>query len=158
MKKLFLLLLLCSAQAFAQDKPIRFYVGFAPGGSTDIISRFLGTRLSERLKQTVVVEQKVGATGLIANDAVSKSAPDGATMVLLTGGHPGTAAVMKSLPYDPVNGFGMVSVVIEYPMVIAVAPESPIKSFPDLIGRAKAEPGKVSFSSAGPGSLHHLLG
>jgi tripartite-type tricarboxylate transporter receptor subunit TctC len=153
-----LLLAVSSGIALAQDKPIRFYVGFAPGGSTDIISRFLGTRLSERLKQTVVVEQKVGATGLIANDAVSKSAPDGTTMVLLTGGHPGTAAVMKSLPYDPVSGFGMVSVVIEYPMVIAVAPESPIKSLPDLIARARAEPGKVTFSTAGIGSLHHLLG
>jgi tripartite-type tricarboxylate transporter receptor subunit TctC len=153
----FALLLYCGL-AFPQDKPIRFYVGFAAGGSTDIISRFLGQRLSERLKQPVVVEQKVGATGLIANDAVSKSAPDGLTMVLLTGGHPGTAAVMKSLPYDPVNGFGMVTVVIEYPMVISVAPDSPIKSFPDLIARAKAKPGGVSFSSAGPGSLHHLLG
>lgn len=140
------------------DKPLRFYVGFPPGGSTDIISRFLGQRLQERLKQPVVVEQKVGATGVIANDAVSKSTPDGTTMVLLTGGHPGTAAVMKSLPYDPVSGFGMVTVVIEYPMVISVQPDSPIKSFPDLIARAKANPGKVSFSSAGPGSLHHLLG
>jgi tripartite-type tricarboxylate transporter receptor subunit TctC len=153
-----LLLLVFAVQAANAQQPIRFYVGFAPGGSTDIISRLLGQKLSDRLKQPVVVEQKVGATGLIANDAVSKSAPDGMTMVLLTGGHPGTAAVMKSLPYDPVNGFGMVSVVIEYPMVISVAPESPIKSFPDLIARAKAEPGKVSFSSAGPGSLHHLLG
>jgi len=144
--------------ASAQDRPIRFYVGFPPGGSTDIISRFLGQKLSERLKQPVVVEQKVGATGLIANDAVAKSAPDGATMVLLTGGHPGTAAVMKKLPYDPVRDFGMVTVVIEYPMVISVAPESPLKSFPDLIARARAEPGRVSFSSAGPGSLHHLLG
>jgi tripartite-type tricarboxylate transporter receptor subunit TctC len=79
-------------------------------------------------------------------------------MVLLTGGRPGTAAVMKKLPYDPVKDFGMVSVVIEYPMVISVAPESPIRSFPDLIARAKAAPGQVSFSSAGPGSLHHLLG
>ena len=158
MRSLFLLLALYSGFVFSQDKPIRFYVGFAAGGSTDIISRFLGQRLSERLKQPVVVEQKVGATGLIANDAVSKSAPDGLTMVLLTGGHPGTAAVMKSLPYDPVNGFGMVTVVIEYPMVISVAPDSPIKSFPDLIARAKAKPGAVSFSSAGPGSLHHLLG
>ena len=140
------------------SRPLRFYVGFAPGGSTDIISRLLGQKLSERLKQPVVVEQKVGATGLIANDAVAKSAPDGATMVLLTGGHPGTAAVMKSLPYDPVKDFGMVSVVIEYPMVVAVTPDSPIQSLPDLIARAKAAPGRVSFSSAGPGSLHHLLG
>jgi tripartite-type tricarboxylate transporter receptor subunit TctC len=159
MKKLLaLFLVLYCGLSFSQEKAIRFYVGFAPGGSTDIISRFLGQKLAERLKQTVVVEQKVGATGLIANDAVSKSAPDGATMVLLTGGHPGTAAVMKSLPYDPVSGFGMVSVVIEYPMVISVAPDSPMKSLPDLIARAKAEPGKVTYSTAGIGSLHHLLG
>ena len=151
-------LLLLAAQPASAQQTIRFYVGFPPGGSTDIISRLLGQKLSERLKQPVVVEQKVGATGLIANDAVAKSAPDGATMVLLTGGHPGTAAVMKSLPYDPVKDFGMVSVVIEYPMVIAVTPDSPIKSLPDLIARARAAPGRVSFSSAGPGSLHHLLG
>jgi tripartite-type tricarboxylate transporter receptor subunit TctC len=105
-----------------------------------------------------VVEQKVGGTGLIANDAVAKAPPDGLTMVLLTGGHPGTAAVMRKLPYDPVKDFGMVSVVIDYPMTISVAPDSPIKSFPDLIARAKAEPGRYSYSSAGPGSLHHLLG
>jgi tripartite-type tricarboxylate transporter receptor subunit TctC len=140
------------------DKPMRFYVGFPPGGSTDLVSRYLGQKLSERLRQPVIVEQKTGATGLLANDAVSKSPPDGHTMVLLTGGHPGTAAVMKSLPYDPVKGFGMVSVVIEYPMTISVAPDSPIKSFPDLIARAKAAPGRISYSSAGPGSLHHLLG
>ena len=140
------------------EKPLRFYVGFPPGGSTDLVSRYLGLTLSERLKQPVVVEQKVGGTGLIANDAVAKAPPDGYTMVLLTGGHPGTAAVMKKLPYDPVKDFGMVSVVIEYPMTISVAPDSPIKSFPDLIARAKAEPGRISFSSAGPGSLHHLLG
>ena len=151
-------ILLLGNAAWAQDKPVRFYVGFPPGGSTDIISRLLGQKLTERLKVPVVVEQKVGATGLIANDAVSKSAPDGSTWVLLTGGHPGTAAIMKQLPYDPVDGFGMISVVIEYPMTISVAPDSPIKSFPDLLARAKAKPNGVSFSSAGPGSLHHLLG
>jgi tripartite-type tricarboxylate transporter receptor subunit TctC len=133
-------------------------VGFAAGGSTDLISRLLGQKLAERLKQPVIVEQKVGGTGLIANDAVAKAPPDGYTMVLLTGGHPGTAAVMKKLPYDPVKDFGMVSVVIEYPMVISVAPDSSIKSFADLVARAKSEPGRISFSSAGPGSLHHLLG
>jgi tripartite-type tricarboxylate transporter receptor subunit TctC len=155
------LLVALALPAWAQnypDRPLRFYVGFPPGGSTDLVSRYLGHKLSERLKQPVVVEQKTGATGLLANDAVAKAPPDGLTMVLLTGGHPGTAAVMKSLPYDPVKGFGMVSVVIEYPMTISVAPESQIKSFADLIARAKAEPGRISYSSAGPGSLHHLLG
>src|SRR6266849_9542437 len=158
---IFLTLLFDVGLAHAQgypEKPIRFYVGFPPGGSTDLVSRYLGQKLSERLKRPVVVEQKVGGTGLIANDAVAKAAPDGTTMVLLTGGHPGTAAVMKKLPYDPVNGFGMVSTVIEYPMVISVAPDSRFRTLQDLIARAKAEPGRISYSSAGPGSLHHLLG
>src|SRR5947207_7565071 len=156
-----LLALVVAAPARAQNFPcpaIRFYVGFPPGGSTDLVSRYLGQKLSERLKQPVIVEQKTGATGLLANDAVAKAPPDGYTMVLLTGGHPGTAAVMKSLPYHPVKDFGTVSVDIEYRMTISVAPQSPIKSFPDLIARAKAQPGRISYSSAGPGSLHHLLG
>lgn len=154
----FLLVALTACAQSYPDRPIRFYVGFPPGGSTDLVSRYLGDKLSQRLKQPVAVEQKTGATGLLANDAVAKAPPDGHTMVLLTGGHPGTAAVMKSLPYDPVKDFGMVSVVIEYPMTISVAPNSPIQSFPDLLARAKAAPGRISFSSAGPGSLHHLLG
>ncbi len=155
------LLLLTCACVHAQDypaKPIRFLVGFAAGGSTDIISRLLAQKFSERLGQQVVVEQKTGATGLIANDFVAKAPPDGLSMVLLTGGHPASVAIIKNLPYDPVRDFGMVSTVTAYPMVISVAQDSPIKSFPDLIGRAKAAPGTLSFSSAGVGSLHHLLG
>ncbi len=158
---IFLFLCFFFGAAHAQsypEKPIRFYVGFPPGGSTDLVSRYLGHKLSERLKLPVVVEQKVGGTGLIANDAVAKAAPDGTAMVLLTGGHPGTAAVMKKLPYDPVNDFGMVGTVIEYPMVVSVAPDSRFRTLQDLIARAKAEPGRISYSSAGPGSLHHLLG
>jgi tripartite-type tricarboxylate transporter receptor subunit TctC len=146
-----------TAQAYP-SRPIRFVVGFPPGGSPDIIGRILGQKLSERLGKPVIVEQKVGGTGLIANEFVAKSAPDGYNMVLLTGGHPGTAAVMKKLPYDPVRDFGMVSTVIAYPMVLSVAQDSPIKSLPDLLARAKAQPGRISFSSVGMGSLHHLLG
>ena len=142
---------MCLGSQSYPDRPIRFYVGFPPGGSTDLVSRYLGDKLSRAAEAAGGVEQKTGATGLLANDAVAKAPPDGHTMVLLTGGHPGTAAVMKSLPYDPVKDFGMVSVVIEYPMTISVAPDSPIQSFPDLLARAKAEPGKISFSSAGAG-------
>lgn len=147
-----------SAQSAWPDKPLRFYVGFPPGGSPDIVARLIGQKLSDRLKQSVIVEQKVGGVGLVANDAIAKAPPDGYTLGLLTGGHPGTAAVMKKLPYDPVNDFGMVTMVVDYPMVIAVVPDSPIKSLPDLIARAKAQPGKLSYSTTGPGSLHHLLG
>ncbi|WP_137918639.1 tripartite tricarboxylate transporter substrate binding protein [Hydrogenophaga sp. 2FB] len=153
--------LLVSLPAAAQDypsKPIKFLVGFTPGGSADLISRFVAHKMSERLGQPIVVEQRLGATGIIAQDAVAKGAPDGYTMVLLTGGHPTSAAMKKKLPYHPVNDFGMVSTIIEYPMAIGVRPDSPIKSFADLLARAKAEPGKLSMSSAGTGSLHHLLG
>src|SRR5258708_30638648 len=85
------ILLLVALPAWAQtypDRPIRFYVGFPPGGSTDLVSRYLGHKLSERLKQPVVGEQKTGATGLLANDTVAKAPPDGLTMVLLTGAPP----------------------------------------------------------------------
>ncbi len=144
----------------AQDypaRPVRFFVGFPPGGSTDIVSRLLAHKLQERLGQPFVVEQKVGATGRIANEFVAKSPPDGYNMVLLTGGHPVSAAIMK-LPYDPVKDFGMVSTITAYPMVISVAPGSPVKSLDDLIARAKADPGKMTYSSNGVGSAHHLLG
>jgi tripartite-type tricarboxylate transporter receptor subunit TctC len=146
------------ANDYPGSKPIRFLVGFAAGGSTDIISRLLAQKFTERMGASVVVEQKPGATGVIANDVVAKAPPDGLTMVLLTGGHPASAAIMKSLPYDPVKDFGMVSTVTAYPMVISVAPDSPIKSLADLIARAKAAPGTLSYSSAGVGSLHHLFG
>src|SRR5258708_32886528 len=88
------------------ERPIRFYVGFPPGGSTDLVSRYLGHKLSERLKQPVVVEQKTGATGLLANDTVAKAPPDGLTMVLLTGGHPRTGAEVESPPFRPWKALG----------------------------------------------------
>ncbi|MES2512237.1 MAG: tripartite tricarboxylate transporter substrate binding protein [Pseudomonadota bacterium] len=153
--------LLAAMPAAAQDypnKPVRFIVGFTPGGSADIISRFMAQKLGDRLGQPLVVEQRLGAGGIIAQGMVAKAPPDGYTMVLLTGGHPTSAAMKKSLPYHPVNDFGMISTIIEYPMAIGVKPDSPVKSFPDLLARAKAEQGKLSMSSAGVGTLHHLMG
>ena len=149
------------AQNTASDfpnRPMRFVVGFAAGSSTDIVSRMLAQRMSERFGQPFVVEQKVGFGGAFANDFVAKSAPDGLNMVLLTGGHPSSAAVIKKLPYDPVKDFGMVSTIVTYPMVISVVKDSSIKSLTEMIALAKAKPGQVSFSSSGAGSLHHLLG
>lgn len=149
--------LAASAQTYP-SRPIRFMIGFAPGSSTDIVTRLLADKLAERLGQPVIAEQKAGASGLLANDAVAKAAPDGHTLTLLTGGHPVAAVLMKQLPYDPVTGFAMVSTVTTYPMVISVAQNSPIAGFADLLARARAAPGKITYSSAGPGSLHHLLG
>ena len=140
------------------SKPIHFIVGFGAGSSTDIVSRILAQRLFERLGQPVLVEQKVGSGGLIGNDYVSKSPPDGLNMVLLTGGHPASVAILNKLPYDPVKDFGMVSTIVTYPMVVSVSKDSTIKTFGELIAKAKANPDQTSFSSIGTGSLHHLLG
>lgn len=155
-----MLLAIASLGAPAQSypaRPIRFLVGGPPGSGADLVSRALAPKLSERLGQPVVVEQKVGAGGIIANETLAKSPPDGHTMALLTGAHPTAAAMNRSLPYDPVRDFGMVGTVAAYPLVLTVAPTSSIQSFPDLLARAKAAPGKLSFAMS-PGSLVHLAG
>ena len=152
--------LAASGEAVSQTypvRPVRFLVGSPPGSGSDLVSRLLGQKLAERFGQPVVVEQKPGGAGLLANDALVKSAPDGHTMVLLSGAHPAAAVLNRALPYDPVRDFGMVGTVVAYPLVIAVAPGSPIRSFADLIERARAAPGKLTYSMT-PGTLVHLLG
>jgi len=149
-----------AADALSQTyptRPIRFLVGSPPGSGNDLVSRLLAQKLSERFGQPVVVEQKPGGAGLLANDALVRSTPDGHTMVLLSGAHPAAAALNRALPYDPVRDFGMVGTVVSYPLVISVAPNSPIRSFADLLERARAEPGKLTYSMT-PGTLVHLLG
>jgi tripartite-type tricarboxylate transporter receptor subunit TctC len=156
----FAVALFASGEAIAQQYPtraIRFLVGSPPGSGNDLVSRLLGQKLSERFGQPVVVEQKPGGAGLLANDALAKSTPDGHTMVLLSGAHPATAVLNRALPYDPVRDFGMVGTVVAYPLVISVAPGSPIRSFADLIERARISPGKLTYSMT-PGTLVHLLG
>src|SRR5213078_908606 len=138
-------------------RPIRFLVGSPPGSGNDLVSRLLAQKLSERFGQPVVVENRPGGAGLLANEALAKSPPDGHTLVLLSGAHPATAALNRALPYDPVRDFGMVGTVVAYPLVISVAPNSEIRSFPDLIARARDAPGKLTYSMT-PGTLVHLLG
>ena len=149
-----------SGEAVSQtypSRPIRFLVGSPPGSGNDLVSRLLAQKLAERFGQPVVVEQKPGGAGLLANDALVKSTPDGHTMVLLSGAHPASAALNRALPYDPVRDFGMVGTLLAYPLVVSVAPSSPIGSFEDLIERARAAPGKLTYSMT-PGTLVHLLG
>ena len=154
------LLALSALSAPAQSypaRPLRFLVGGPPGSGQDLVSRLLAPKLSERLGQPVVVEQKTGAGGVIANEALAKSPPDGHTLTLLTGAHPTHAAMRRALPYDPLQDFAMVGTVVAYPLVISVAPGSPVSSFPDLLARARAAPGKISYAMS-PGSLVHLAG
>jgi len=133
-------------------RPLRIIIPTAPGGSPDLVARMLGNKLTERLGQPVVVESIVQGVGLVGNQTVSRSAPDGSTFAMLTGGFTTQAAVMRSLPYDPIQGFGFVTTVVAYPMFLLVAPNSPITSFADFVERAKREQGKMNYAIIGSGS------
>jgi tripartite-type tricarboxylate transporter receptor subunit TctC len=138
-------------------RSIRIVTGTPAGGSPDFVSRLLAERLSERLGQAVVVENSA-TTGVAAWNTVAKAPPDGYLISMLTGAFSARAAVAKSLPYDPIKDFTFITLVSGYPMVVATAPNSPIKSFPDLIARAKAAPFDVTYGMNLPGSVHHLTG
>jgi tripartite-type tricarboxylate transporter receptor subunit TctC len=140
------------------SRPIRILVGFAPGGSSDVVARLLAQRIQPLLGQPVVVENRVGAGGLVAAEAVARGTPDGYTWLLIPSGHASQAAMLRKMPFDPVDGLAFVGTLTVYPMFVAVAPESPSRSLRDLIERAKAAPGKLSFSSLGVGTAHHLIG
>ena len=138
-------------------RTIRIVTGTPAGGSPDFVSRLLGEKLSERLGQAVVIENSA-TTGVAAWNAVAKSQPDGYLVSMLTGAFSARAAVAKSLPYHSIKDFTFITMVSGYPMVVATAPNSPIKSFADLIARARAAPFDVTYGMNLPGSVHHLTG
>ena len=145
---------------FAQDyptKPILLVVPFAPGGSSDFLSRLIGAKLTEAWKQQVVVESRPGGAGNIAMEAVQRAKPDGYTLIL---GHVGTLAVnpamFAKLPYDPVKGFIPVSMIATVPTLLVVNPNLPVKDFKEFVALAKAKPGTIYYGSAGNGSSGHL--
>jgi tripartite-type tricarboxylate transporter receptor subunit TctC len=140
------------------DRPVRLVVGFPAGGSSDTVARVVAQHLSPLLGQPVVVENRPGAGGVIGSDLVAKAAPDGHTLLLATAGHSTAAAIMQKLPFDAVKDFTWITTLTTYPFTIASAADSPIKSLEDLIARAKAAPRKISYSSAGVGTSHHLIG
>jgi tripartite-type tricarboxylate transporter receptor subunit TctC len=139
-------------------RPLRIIIPTAPGGSPDIASRLLGEKITGRLGQSVIVESMTAGGGVPGLQQVSKSAPDGHTLAMLTGGFATQAAVLKNLPYRPLEDFTFITSVVRYPIVYAVKPDSPIKSFKDYIERAKASPNKISNGIAAAGSVYHLLG
>jgi tripartite-type tricarboxylate transporter receptor subunit TctC len=138
-------------------KPIRLLLGFPAGGGSDIVARLVAKPLGERLGQSVVVDNKPGAGGNIAAEMLTRSAPDGYTLILLPSGHASAAAMKKSLPFDPVKDFAWISTVTTYPLAFTVTPQSQITSFADLVKRAKAEPNKFTYSSVGIGTAMHLV-
>ena len=148
--------------AFAQpfpSRPIRLVVPFPPGGPTDIVARPLAQMLGESLKQSVIVDNRGGAGGLIGADLVAKSPPDGYTLLMGTvGTNAINGALYRKLPYDPVRDFTPIMLVASAPIIIVVNPRAGIASVKDLIAQAKSNPGKMSFGSAGNGTPGHLTG
>jgi tripartite-type tricarboxylate transporter receptor subunit TctC len=148
---------LASAQSYP-TKPLKLVTPFPPGGSADVIARLAADRLSEGLGQPVVVDNRPGAGGLVGNEYAAKQAPDGYTLLLITGAYPVQGAMMKSLPFDPLRDIAMVSMLTSYPFVISVRTDSRFKTLGDLIAEAKANPGKLNYPSSGIGTVHHLSG
>ena len=147
-----------TAPALAQypDRPIRLLLPFPAGGAVDIVARIVAAKMSEDLGKPIVIENKAGAGGIIATDAVAKSAPDGYTLLLTTPNHTINAALQTSLPYDTEKDLVPVSVVAEVPEVLVSHPAAPFKTFPDMIEYAKRNPGKLNYASAGNGTLPHV--
>jgi len=146
------------AQSFP-EKPIRFVVGFTPGGPSDILARALGQKLGERWSQQVVIENRPGAGGNVAAEAVAKSAPDGYTWLLGNNSILATnQSLYRRLGYDPVKDFAPVALVAVQPNILVVNPQVPVHSVADLIALAKKSPGKLNYASSGAGAAAHLAG
>lgn len=151
---------LLSLPALAQDfpsKPIRFVVGYAAGGPTDVIARIVGQDVQTALGQTVVIENKSGANGNIATEEVARMPADGYTLIVNTLSHNVNAILgAGKVKYDPMRDFAPVSLAVVLPQVIVVGADSRFASVGDLVKAARAKPGEVTFGSAGNGGSAHL--
>jgi len=149
---------LAPARAEYPDRAVTFVVPFAPGGSTDILSRMLAEALHDRLKQPFVVENRPGASMQIGTAAVAKSPPDGSMLVMSSATSLAVNPnIYKSLPYDPIKDLAPVSLVGSAYFVLVANPALGPKTLPELIAYIKARPGQLSYASAGHGTPHHLF-
>jgi tripartite-type tricarboxylate transporter receptor subunit TctC len=145
------------AQAYP-SRPVRWIVGFPPGGTSDIVARLIGQWLSERLGQPFVIENRPGATGNIATEAVVRAAADGYTLLLVGSVNTTSASLYNSLNFNFVRDIAPVAGLIRVPNVMEINPSVPAKTVPEFIAYAKANPGKINFGSVGTGSTSHLSG
>jgi tripartite-type tricarboxylate transporter receptor subunit TctC len=139
-------------------RPVRFIVGFPPGGGADTVARIMGAWLSERLGQQVVVENRPGASTNIAAQAVINSPPDGYTWLLYGASTVVNTSIFQNLPFDVLRDIAPVCGLVAYPMVLVANPKVPAKSVAELIAYARENPGKVTMASFGTGSASHLAG
>lgn len=151
------------ATAFAQAWPtrgtIKIVVPYPPGGASDVTARLLALKLTDSLKQNVVVENKPGANGILALESVAKSPADGYTLLMANlGPNAINAAIYKKLPYDSIKDFTPITLTTIVPLVVLVTPSLPVKNMQELIAYGKANPTKLTYASAGNGAANHLAG
>jgi len=138
------------------DKPIRLLLPFPAGGAVDIVARVMAAKMADDLGKPFVIENRAGAGGIIATDAVAKAPPDGYTLLLTTPNHTINAALQASLPYDTEKDLVPVSVVAEVPEVLVSHPGAAFTTFAEFVDYAKKNPGKLNYASAGIGTLPHV--
>ena len=162
MKTFFLLLLglVAAGAAGAADwpaKPVRFIVPYPPGGGTDVIARIIQPRLSEALGQSVLIENRGGAGGMVGTEAAAKSAPDGYTFLFTLSSHTINPILYKA-PFDIERDFAPVTLIVSVPQLIVAHPDARLDSMQDVVASAKSQPGKLAFASVGNGTPSHIAG
>ena len=156
----FLLLAGTAGVALAADrypsKPIRFIVPFGVGGPGDAIGRMVGQKLSEGLGQTVVIDNRSGASTIIGTEVVARSAPDGHTLLLISTTHAVNPSLFKKLPYDPIKDLQPVTMLADTPFMLVIHPSLPARTVAELVKLARSRPGQLNYGSSGNGSSIHL--
>jgi tripartite-type tricarboxylate transporter receptor subunit TctC len=147
-----------SAQSPYPSRPVHIFVPYAAGGAVDILARTLGDAVSRQWGQGVVIENRPGAGGVIASQALATSPPDGYTLIVVASGHPTNSFLYAKLPYDTFRDFTPISLLASSPNILLVKADSPFKTVGDLIAQARAKPGSLSFGNAGTGTSTHLAG
>src|ERR1700737_990304 len=153
--------LLLPASVAAQDfpnKPIRLIVPFPAGGPNDIIARVVGQRMSELIKQPVLIDNRGGQAGVLGTDAVAKANPDGYTIGIVSASALAISPTMEKVAYDVAKDFAPITLVVTVPEMLVVASNVPANNMAELIALAKAQPGKLNYASTGPGGMPHLAG
>ena len=153
----FTLLLVCASAQAQSDRPITVVVPVPPGGILDNVARMVTPAMGKLLGQTMVIDNRAGASGNIAAGAVARSKPDGNTLLVgYSMFHVGNPTMFKKLPWDPVRDFSSVAMLVVSPHVVAVHPSVPITTMKELVAYAKANPGKLNYATSGNGSVPHV--
>jgi tripartite-type tricarboxylate transporter receptor subunit TctC len=139
-------------------RPVRIIVGFPAGSGTDMLARFIGAKLTERLNKQIVVDNRPGANGIIATDLTAHAAPDGYTLQFMSISHTMNAAVYQKLPFDPVKSFTPVMTLAAGPLVLVANPAFPANGVRGLIDLARAKPNTITYAVSGTGGINHFAG